>query len=77
MITGVSEPFNDPLDTYRVEVDVCRPGCFNDPSLPIDRGWHWCPRGKDYACTREVTEDMVMKAVMEVEGVIGKEKVRK
>jgi autotransporter strand-loop-strand O-heptosyltransferase len=66
MISGVSEPFNDFPDIHRVAVDVCRPGCFNDPSLPIDRGWEWCPRKKDYACTKEITEEMVIEKIKEV-----------
>lgn len=63
MITGVSEPWNDPENPYRVSIDTCRPGCFNDPSIPIDRGWEWCPRKRDYACTREITEEMVFETI--------------
>lgn len=63
MITGVAEGWNDFPNPYRVSSDVCRPGCFNDPSLPIDRGWEWCPRKKDYACTREITEEMVITQI--------------
>ncbi len=63
MITGVSEPWNDFPNPYRVSSDVCRPGCFNDPSLPINRGWEWCPRNKNYECTRAITEGMVIEAI--------------
>jgi autotransporter strand-loop-strand O-heptosyltransferase len=63
MITGVSEEWNDFPNPYRVSVDVCRPGCFNDPSLPIDRGWNWCGRNKDFACTREITEELVIETI--------------
>ena len=63
MITGVSEPWNDFPNPYRVSSDVCRPGCFNDPSLPINRGWEWCPRNKNYECTRAITEDMVIETI--------------
>lgn len=63
MITGVSEPWNDFENPYRIATDVCRPGCFNDPALPIDRSWNWCPRGKDYECTRSITEDMVIEKI--------------
>lgn len=59
MITGVSEPFNDFPMFARIQTDECRPGCFNDPSLPIDRGWTWCPRGKDFICTRSIKESKV------------------
>ena len=63
MITGVSEEWNDFPNPHRVSVDVCRPGCFNDPNIPIDRSWAWCPCGKDYACTREITEGMVIEQI--------------
>jgi hypothetical protein len=63
MISGVSEEWNDFPNPYRVSVDVCRPGCFNDPSIPIDRGWDFCPRKKNYACTREITEEMVIETI--------------
>jgi len=70
MITGVSEPWNDFPNPHRISVDVCRPGCFNDPTLPIDRGWNWCPRNKDYACTREITESMVIEQIDNIREVI-------
>lgn len=65
MITGVSEPWNDYPGIHRISVDVCRPGCFNDPTIPIDRGWDWCPRKRDYACTREITPEMVLQKIEE------------
>lgn len=73
MITGVSEVWNDYQNPHRIAInhEVCGVGCFNDPSLPIQRDWEWCPRGKDYACTKEITEDMVIqeieKVILEVE----------
>ncbi len=63
LITGVSEIWNDYPNPYRVAIDVCQPGCFNDPTLPIDRGWSWCPRNKNYACTGEITEQMVFDMI--------------
>jgi len=63
MLSGVSEPFNDFPMFARIQIDDCRPGCFNDPSLPIDRGWAWCPRNKDFVCTRNITESMVIKQI--------------
>lgn len=68
MITGVSEPWNDFPNPHRVAVDVCRPGCFNDPSLPIDRKWDWCPRNKQYVCTAAITEDMVFEHINQIIG---------
>lgn len=63
MITGVSEVWNDFENPWRVAVDSCTPGCFNDPSLPIDRNWNWCPRGKDYVCTKNITPGMVFQQI--------------
>lgn len=60
MITGVSEEWNDPVNPYRISLEICKPGCFNDPAIPIDRGWDWCPRKRDFACTREITPEMVI-----------------
>jgi autotransporter strand-loop-strand O-heptosyltransferase len=68
MITGVSEEWNDFPNPYRIAINnkVCGVGCFNDPALPIDRGWLWCPRGKNYACTSEITEHMVYEKIHEL-----------
>lgn len=70
MITGVSEEWNDFPNPYRIAInhDVCGVGCFNDPALPIDRGWSWCPRGKDFVCTKEITETMVYEKIGEIGG---------
>lgn len=72
MITGVSEEWNDFPNPYRVAInnEVCGVGCFNDPSLPIDRGWDWCPRKKDYACTRDITESMVITQIDKIREVL-------
>lgn len=66
LITGVSEEFNDFPNPYRVAVDVgCKP-CFNDMSVPINRDWNWCHSGKNFACTREITEEMVMETIQKL-----------
>jgi autotransporter strand-loop-strand O-heptosyltransferase len=53
-----------------INEDVCH-GCFNDPTLPLDRGdWNWCPRQKgtpkQFECTKRITPDMVKKAIDEI-----------
>lgn len=65
MITGVSEVWNDFPNPYRIAInnEVCGIGCFNDPTHKIDRGWEWCPRNKDYVCTKNITPEMVMSTV--------------
>lgn len=74
MITGVSEPWNDFPNEHRISIDICRPGCFNAPEFPIERGWEFCPRKKDYACTREITEAMVIEHIDKLVGVKSKMK---
>ena len=70
MITGVSEEWNDFPIPYRIAInnEVCGVGCFNDKTLPIDRGWNWCPRNKNFACTGEITETMVISMIEKLRG---------
>jgi autotransporter strand-loop-strand O-heptosyltransferase len=70
MITGVSEEWNDFPNPYRIAInnEVCGVGCFNDKTLPIDRGWNWCPRNKNFACTGEITETMVISMIEKLRG---------
>jgi autotransporter strand-loop-strand O-heptosyltransferase len=70
MITGVSQPWNDFPNPYRLAIneEVCGIGCFNDPNLEINRGWEWCGRGKDYVCTKNITVDMAMDVVNRIIG---------
>jgi autotransporter strand-loop-strand O-heptosyltransferase len=65
MLTGVSEEWNDFPNPYRIAInnDVCGKGCFNDTTYKIDRGFEWCPRGKNFICTREITEGMVTATI--------------
>ena len=63
MITGVSEEFNDFPNPYRIAVDSgCRP-CFNDTSIPIDRGFDWCHNQNKYICTKLITEETVIQTI--------------
>ena len=59
LISGFSEPWAEFPTPYRViNQGVCN-GCFNDTSVKFDRGWQWCPRNKNYECTREISPDQV------------------
>jgi autotransporter strand-loop-strand O-heptosyltransferase len=73
MLTGVSEEWNDFPNPYRIAInnEVCGIGCFNDPTLPISRDWLWCPRDKDYICTGNITEQMVMDMIDQVMADVG------
>ena len=68
MISGVSQKWNDFPNKHRIAINesVCGVGCFNDKTLPISRDWEWCPRNKDYACTKEITEDMVIEKINKI-----------
>jgi autotransporter strand-loop-strand O-heptosyltransferase len=61
MISGFSDPFAEfTLDNYRLSPPpgICH-GCFNDINCTFDRSWEWCPRNKDYECSRTITPEMV------------------
>lgn len=77
MITGVSEEWNDFPNPYRIAINhkVCGVGCFNDPSLKIDRSFEWCPRHRDYACTKDITPEMVINVIQKISDDIVSEKV--
>lgn len=68
LISGFSKPFCEPNNgIYRViNENVCN-GCFNDSSIEFDRGdWNWCPRHKNFECTKSITPDMVIKEINKV-----------
>jgi len=65
MISGFSDPFTEFIsDNYRLSPpqNICH-GCFNDASLKFDRSWDWCPRNKDYECTKTITPEMVKERI--------------
>ena len=65
MISGFSDPFAEFIsDNYRLSPPpgICH-GCFNDSKLKFDRGWDWCPRNKDYECSRTITPEMVKEKI--------------
>jgi len=65
MVSGFSDPFTEFIsDNFRLSPppNICH-GCFNDASLPFDRSWEWCPRNKNYECTRTITPEMVKERI--------------
>jgi autotransporter strand-loop-strand O-heptosyltransferase len=53
----------NPMVRRIINTDVCH-GCFNDPSLPLERGnWRWCPRGRDFECSKMITAEQVIDAI--------------
>lgn len=62
---------DNPLISRVINKDVCH-GCFNDPSLPLERGnWRWCPRGRDFECSKLITPEMVIEGINKQLGIIG------
>lgn len=60
LISGFTDPKLEFFTPYRVHnKNVCN-SCWSDPELKFDRGdWLWCPRGKNFECSREITFGMV------------------
>jgi len=64
MISGFTESFNEFYTPHRViNTKVCN-GCWNDVSCDFDKGnWFWCPRNKDFECTKKITPEMVIEQI--------------
>ena len=64
LISGFSEPiseFNNPLRVFNPS--VCN-GCWNDLSVAFDpSNWNWCPRKKDFECSKEISFEMVKEKI--------------
>lgn len=70
LISGYSTAWAEMKDSVQharvINEEVCH-GCFNDPSLALDRGnWNWCPRSRDFECTRSITPEMVMDRIKNI-----------
>ena len=64
LISGFSKPWAEFETPYRVfNENVCN-GCWNDASLKFDKAnWMWCPRNKNFECTKQITSDMVIEKI--------------
>lgn len=65
LISGFSLPFAEFSTGVEriINTKVCH-GCFNDPKIVFDRGdWNWCPRHKNFECTRNITPKMVIDGI--------------
>ena len=64
MISGFSDPKSEFNTPYRVHnKNVCN-SCWNDVDCSFDRSdWLWCPRDKNFECSREITFDMVKEKI--------------
>lgn len=64
LISGFTEAFNEFENPYRViNTKVCN-GCWNDLNCEFDKGdWTWCPRNKDFECTKKIFAEDVIKMI--------------
>lgn len=66
MISGFSDPKSEFYTPYRVHnKNVCN-SCWNDSNHKFDpSNWLWCPRNKNFECSREITFTMVKEKIDE------------
>jgi autotransporter strand-loop-strand O-heptosyltransferase len=68
MISGCTSEDNEfKENNYRViNKNVCN-GCLNDSSIDNEKNmsktWKYCPRNKDFECTKEITFEMVKEKI--------------
>jgi len=64
MISGFSDPASEFYTPYRVHnKNVCN-SCWNDKDCNFDRAdWMWCPRNKNFECSKEISFDMVKEKI--------------
>lgn len=64
LISGFSEKWAEFFTPYRIlNKNVCH-GCWNDEKITFDRNdWMWCPRKKDFECSKSITADNVIKMI--------------
>lgn len=64
LISGFSDPKSEFSTPHRVHnKSVCN-SCWNDTSFKFDSGkWDWCPRNKDFECSKMITFEMVKEQI--------------
>ena len=66
MVSGFTKPWNEfTKNIVRIHNDSVCNGCYNDIdcSIPRDEGWLWCPRDKNFICTKSITPSDVMEGI--------------
>lgn len=64
LISGFSEKWAEFFTPYRIlNRKVCH-ACWNDENITFDRNdWMWCPRNKDFECSKSISPDNVIKMI--------------
>jgi autotransporter strand-loop-strand O-heptosyltransferase len=71
MVSGFTQEWNEFTTGIArvINKEVCH-GCINHTKYPFERGnWNWCPRGKNFECSREISADMVIQKAKEFFGL--------
>lgn len=66
MISGMGEVWTEFYNPFRIEPikSVCN-SCTNE--FPFDKSkWDWCPRNKNFECTREISPEMVIEKINKI-----------
>jgi autotransporter strand-loop-strand O-heptosyltransferase len=64
MISGFTDAFHEFQSKYRIiNKNVCN-SCWHDSSLKFQaNNWLWCPRDKNFECSREISFEMVKQKI--------------
>ena len=65
LISGFSNEFTEFQTNIErvINKEVCN-SCFNDINSTFDRGnWEWCPKNKNFECSKEITFEIVKKSI--------------
>lgn len=64
LISGFSNPISEFKNDYRVfNENVCN-SCWNDKDiLHPNSNWSFCPRNKNFECSKEISSDMVLEKI--------------
>ena len=68
MISGFTDTWNEFDNEYRViNKNVCN-SCWNKKENKFDRdNWLWCPEGKGFECSKEISVEMVEEQIKRIE----------
>jgi autotransporter strand-loop-strand O-heptosyltransferase len=70
MISGFSKPIAEfTTGIIRLHDETVCNGCFNDSSIPFIRNNNmWCPRGKDFECSKAIKPEQVIESINTIIG---------
>ena len=64
LISGFSNPISEFQTPYRVFNEKACNSCWNDLDENFDASnWLWCPRGKKFECSSQITPEMVIEKI--------------